>query len=102
MEVFFWVTLTSFGKMLSLSFSLLLLINLAAVILAADRFSRGDFPPGFVFGSGTSAYQVSVSIYFLFVLSFSLYPLKIVYERLWWRRILFPYIRSFSLSKNYI
>ncbi|XP_059458185.1 beta-glucosidase 11-like isoform X1 [Corylus avellana] len=44
--------------MLSLSFSLLLLINLAAVILAADRFSRGDFPPGFVFGSGTSAYQV--------------------------------------------
>ncbi|GLT53493.1 hypothetical protein SLA2020_267590 [Shorea laevis] len=44
--------------LLKLCFSLFLLINLTAVILAADRFSRDDFPPGFVFGSGSSAYQV--------------------------------------------
>jgi beta-glucosidase len=47
--------------LLKLCFSLFLLINLTAVILAADRFSRDDFPPGFVFGSGSSAYQVSVA-----------------------------------------
>ncbi|GMY38321.1 beta-glucosidase 11-like isoform X15 [Fagus crenata] len=46
--------------MLSLSnFSLFLLVNLAVVVvLGADEFSRDDFPTGFVFGSGTSAYQV--------------------------------------------
>ncbi|XP_040991677.1 beta-glucosidase 11-like [Juglans microcarpa x Juglans regia] len=45
--------------MLSLSFYLLLLLNLAAALaLGADKYSRDDFPPDFVFGSGTSAYQV--------------------------------------------
>ncbi|GLT53492.1 hypothetical protein SLA2020_267580 [Shorea laevis] len=44
--------------LLKLCFSLFLLINLAAVILAADRFCRDDFPQGFVFGSGSSAYQI--------------------------------------------
>ncbi|KAB1214494.1 Beta-glucosidase 11 [Morella rubra] len=41
-----------------LSFSLFVLLNLAAAVLGADKFSRDDFPPDFVFGSGTSAYQV--------------------------------------------
>ncbi|XP_055962124.1 hydroxyisourate hydrolase-like isoform X3 [Mercurialis annua] len=27
-------------------------------VLGADSYSRQDFPPGFIFGSGTSAYQV--------------------------------------------
>jgi hypothetical protein len=50
-------------KMLSLSnFSLFLLVNLAVVVvLGADEFSRDDFPTGFVFGSGTSAYQVIIN-----------------------------------------
>ncbi|XP_075667726.1 beta-glucosidase 11-like isoform X4 [Castanea sativa] len=46
--------------MLSLSyFFLFLLINISVVeVLGVDKFSRDDFPPDFVFGSGTSAYQV--------------------------------------------
>ena len=49
--------------MLSLSnFSLFLLVNLAVVVvLGADEFSRDDFPTGFVFGSGTSAYQAIIN-----------------------------------------
>ncbi|KAL3718510.1 hypothetical protein ACJRO7_003610 [Eucalyptus globulus] len=31
---------------------------IAETVSAADEFSRYDFPPGFVFGAGTSAYQV--------------------------------------------
>ncbi|KAG2725887.1 hypothetical protein I3760_01G087000 [Carya illinoinensis] len=34
------------------------LTNLAVLVLSADKFSRDDFPPGFVFGASTSAYQV--------------------------------------------
>ncbi|KAK7838677.1 hydroxyisourate hydrolase [Quercus suber] len=52
-------------KMLSLPyfFSLFLVINIAVVVvLGADKFSRDDFPPGFVFGSGTSAYQDDVQL----------------------------------------
>ncbi|KAG5567727.1 hypothetical protein RHGRI_003052 [Rhododendron griersonianum] len=30
----------------------------AILVLCAEEFSRNDFPPDFVFGSGTSAYQV--------------------------------------------
>jgi hypothetical protein len=46
-------------------FSVFLLINLGAVIVGGDGFSRDEFPPppGFVFGSGTSAYQVSNSFF---------------------------------------
>ncbi|KAL6339882.1 hypothetical protein AAG906_034971 [Vitis piasezkii] len=36
----------------------LLLLNLALPAFSSLNFSRDDFPPGFVFGSGTSAYQV--------------------------------------------
>uniref|UniRef100_A0A5B7CAG7 Beta-glucosidase 11-like n=1 Tax=Davidia involucrata TaxID=16924 RepID=A0A5B7CAG7_DAVIN len=44
--------------MLGLSFSLFfLLLNLALPVFTADKFSRHDFPPAFVFGSGASAYQ---------------------------------------------
>ncbi|KAF5464680.1 hypothetical protein F2P56_014741 [Juglans regia] len=35
-----------------------LLTNLAVLVLSAHKFSRDDFPPGFVFGASTSAYQV--------------------------------------------
>ncbi|KAL4629161.1 hypothetical protein ACB092_05G288200 [Castanea dentata] len=46
--------------MLSLShIFLFLLVNISVVeVLGVDEFSRDDFPPDFVFGSGTSAYQV--------------------------------------------
>ncbi|XP_044502658.1 beta-glucosidase 11-like [Mangifera indica] len=44
--------------MFRLSFLLIILLHLAVSGLAADKFSRHDFPPGFIFGSGTSAYQV--------------------------------------------
>ncbi|KAK7270206.1 hypothetical protein RIF29_23182 [Crotalaria pallida] len=36
----------------------LLILNLARGVLSADKYSRDDFPNDFVFGSGTSAYQV--------------------------------------------
>ncbi|KAK7392317.1 hypothetical protein VNO78_20751 [Psophocarpus tetragonolobus] len=36
----------------------LLLVSLAVEVLSADNYSRHDFPLDFVFGSGTSAYQV--------------------------------------------
>jgi hypothetical protein len=47
------------------SFTLLtLLLNLilnsfVGVLSGADQYSRNDFPADFIFGSGTSAYQVS-------------------------------------------
>ncbi|XP_030972671.1 beta-glucosidase 11-like isoform X9 [Quercus lobata] len=46
--------------MLSLShIFLFLLVNISVVeVMGVDKFSRDDFPPDFVFGSGTSAYQV--------------------------------------------
>ncbi|XWS31720.1 hypothetical protein CRYUN_Cryun23aG0100200 [Craigia yunnanensis] len=46
--------------MISLISSLLItiLLNLAVAVLSADTYSRYDFPPGFIFGSATSAYQV--------------------------------------------
>ncbi|AES98450.1 putative hydroxyisourate hydrolase [Medicago truncatula] len=34
------------------------LVNLAVGVLSTDNYSRHDFPVDFVFGSGTSAYQV--------------------------------------------
>ncbi|XP_023882297.2 beta-glucosidase 11 isoform X1 [Quercus suber] len=37
---------------------LVLLTSLAALILGTDTFSRDDFPPDFVFGAASSAYQV--------------------------------------------
>ncbi|XP_057994909.1 beta-glucosidase 11 isoform X2 [Hevea brasiliensis] len=36
----------------------IILLNLVVAVFCADKYSREDFPPGFVFGSGTSAYQV--------------------------------------------
>lgn len=51
------VSLSSFPVVVSL-----LIIYLAApgavLVFCAEDFSRHDFPPDFVFGSGTSAYQV--------------------------------------------
>ncbi|KAL5795606.1 hypothetical protein ACOSQ2_000426 [Xanthoceras sorbifolium] len=41
-----------------LCFLLINLLYLAVSGLSANNFNRYDFPPGFVFGSGTSAYQV--------------------------------------------
>ncbi|XP_010652184.1 beta-glucosidase 11 isoform X1 [Vitis vinifera] len=41
-----------------LSFSLFLLLNLATTAFSALKFSRNDFPDDFIFGAGTSAYQV--------------------------------------------
>ncbi|KDP28151.1 hypothetical protein JCGZ_13922 [Jatropha curcas] len=37
---------------------LILLLNVAVTVFCADKYSRKDFPPGFVFGAGTFAYQV--------------------------------------------
>ena len=50
--------------MLSLShIFLFLLVNISVVeVVGVDKFSRDDFPPDFVFGSGTSAYQVCLLI----------------------------------------
>lgn len=56
--------------MFRLSFLLIILLHLAVSGLAADKFSRHDFPPGFIFGSGTSAYQVNHFYLIYFVLCF--------------------------------
>ncbi|OMO63823.1 Glycoside hydrolase, family 1 [Corchorus capsularis] len=34
------------------------MLHLTIAVLSADKYSRYDFPTGFVFGSGTTAYQV--------------------------------------------
>lgn len=49
-------------------FFLFVLINTALVVLVhgANSFTRDNFPPGFVFGAGSSAYQVGVWWFFLF------------------------------------
>ncbi|KAI6674632.1 hypothetical protein NL676_002538 [Syzygium grande] len=45
--------------MCRLGFLLILAVQPAlTAVFGADTYSRYDFPPGFVFGSGTSAYQV--------------------------------------------
>ncbi|GLU16854.1 hypothetical protein SLE2022_332630 [Rubroshorea leprosula] len=41
-----------------LSFLLITLLNLAVAVLSANEFTRYDFPHDFIFGSGTTAYQV--------------------------------------------
>jgi hypothetical protein len=54
---------------------LLLIFNLPVGVLSgAYQYSRSDFPTDFVFGSGTSAYQVnSLFLSFLYLSSFLLY-----------------------------
>ncbi|OMO81909.1 Glycoside hydrolase, family 1 [Corchorus olitorius] len=37
---------------------IIVLLYLIIAVLSADKYSRNDFPTGFVFGSGTTAYQV--------------------------------------------
>lgn len=48
-------------SLLRLVLGLNLIIGLALVVgvCSGGKYSRRDFPPDFVFGSGTSAYQVS-------------------------------------------
>ena len=46
-------------------FYLFLVLNLAATF-SSLKFSRDDFPPDFIFGSGTSAYQVCLLFLLLF------------------------------------
>lgn len=36
----------------------LLLNSTSRAVAVADDYSRNDFPPSFIFGSGTTAYQV--------------------------------------------
>lgn len=45
--------------MFRLSFLAAILLYLAVSGHGADELSRHDFPPSFIFGSGTSAYQVT-------------------------------------------
>ncbi|KAM4086500.1 hypothetical protein ACJW30_10G106600 [Castanea mollissima] len=44
--------------MLRVFFLLIFVLNFSVGVPSSREFSRDDFPPGFVFGSGTSAYQV--------------------------------------------
>ncbi|RVW54524.1 Beta-glucosidase 11 [Vitis vinifera] len=45
-------------------FSLFLVLNLAVTAFSSLKFSRDDFPLDFIFGSGTSAYQVYLLFHF--------------------------------------
>ena len=64
-------------------FSLFLVLNLAATF-SSLKFSRDDFPPDFIFGSGTSAYQVCLLflLFFFFekIVYFFLLPLESPFE----------------------
>ena len=88
------------------SFSFLLIIvllNLAVTVLCADKYSRYDFPPGFVFGSATTAYQVvwlldsiylfNRNCYSLLWSMFTLYTLDMVIEHWLW-------IKSYTVLKR--
>uniref|UniRef100_A0A2P2LXX8 Beta-glucosidase 11-like n=2 Tax=Rhizophora mucronata TaxID=61149 RepID=A0A2P2LXX8_RHIMU len=44
--------------MLRFSSFLIILLCLAVAVTCADNYRRSDFPSGFIFGAGTSAYQV--------------------------------------------
>ncbi|KAL8167761.1 hypothetical protein V2J09_009260 [Rumex salicifolius] len=44
------------------SLFLVLLLSVAVTGLCAKQYTRDDFPPGFIFGSGTSAYQVEGAV----------------------------------------
>lgn len=81
--------------MSSLSFCLVLLLNLVALALGADKYSRDDFPPEFVFGSGTSAYQVRFLFYFLF---FNDNKIDIIHD--WKYGIFFFIVFSLYVVKN--
>nr|POF24384.1 isoform 3 of beta-glucosidase 11 [Quercus suber] len=48
--------------MLRLLFLQIFVLNLAVGVPSSREFSRDDFPPDFVFGSGTSAYQEDVQL----------------------------------------
>ncbi|KAJ6710493.1 GLYCOSYL HYDROLASE [Salix koriyanagi] len=52
-------------RMLKLSFLLIILLisTVAVPVFSADRYRREDFPPGFIFGAGSSAYQVEGAAY---------------------------------------
>ncbi|KAJ6686601.1 hypothetical protein OIU79_016382 [Salix purpurea] len=52
-------------RMLKLSFLLIILLisSVASPVFSADRYRREDFPPGFIFGAGSSAYQVEGAAY---------------------------------------
>ncbi|XP_015577241.2 beta-glucosidase 11 isoform X1 [Ricinus communis] len=45
-------------RMLRLCFLLMFMLNLASTVFSVDKYSRKDFPPDFIFGAATSAYQV--------------------------------------------
>ena len=51
-------------------FSLFLVLNLAVTAFSSLKFSRDDFPLDFIFGSGTSAYQVYLLFHFVFGITF--------------------------------
>lgn len=63
-------------RMLKLSFLLIILLisTVAFPVFSADRYRREDFPPGFIFGAGSSAYQVSSSIFCILDLVYSTIP----------------------------
>ena len=52
---------------------LVLLELLASALLVVDALSRDDFPPHFLFGASTSAYQVLLSLFLI-----SIYVCKLV------------------------
>jgi hypothetical protein len=48
-----------------------LLLLLAVTCPAAATITKGDFPPGFIFGTGSSAYQVRCSARATYIGDFS-------------------------------
>ena len=68
---------TCFSNAIILGF---LLLNLVlGRVIGADTYNRDDFPADFVFGSGTSAYQVQPEFLYIFASHFIVFLLLFCY-----------------------
>jgi len=47
--------------------SITLFLIMTKLLVGAESISRADFPEGFVFGTASSAHQVCISVFLLYI-----------------------------------